>query len=169
MKTLKALRKPFETPQRSVKIKILDNFSPRPESGQEGLIMIKKWFLRVHWFLIGSTHRKQIPRYFKVSNVYWRFDTYTAWKVSKCRDFSGPYFPVFGLNTEIYFVFTLIISRFASKHLTSYSVSPIRTKYGEMLRISPCSVRMREYTDQNNSEYGHYLRSNFCKFTLLPL
>ena len=104
MKTLKALRKPFETPQRSVKIKILDNFSPRPESGQEGLIMIKKWFLRVHWFLIGSTHRKQIPRYFKVSNVYWRFDTYTAWKVSKCRDFSGPYFPVFGLNTEIYFV-----------------------------------------------------------------
>ena len=42
MKTLKALRKPFETPQRSVKIKILDNFSPRPESRQEELIMIKK-------------------------------------------------------------------------------------------------------------------------------
>ena len=40
MKILKALRKPFETPQRSVKI--LVNFSPRPESGQEGLIMIKK-------------------------------------------------------------------------------------------------------------------------------
>ena len=26
----------------------------------------------------------------------------TAWKVSECGDFSGPYFPVFGLNTEIY-------------------------------------------------------------------
>ena len=26
----------------------------------------------------------------------------TAWKVSKYRVFSGPYFPVFGLNTEIY-------------------------------------------------------------------
>ena len=25
---------------------------------------------------------------------------YTAWKVSKYRVFSGPYFPVFGLNTE---------------------------------------------------------------------
>ena len=27
---------------------------------------------------------------------------HTAWKVSKYRVFSGPYFPVFGLNTEIY-------------------------------------------------------------------
>ena len=27
---------------------------------------------------------------------------YIAWKVSKCGVFSGPYFPVFGLNTEIY-------------------------------------------------------------------
>ena len=26
---------------------------------------------------------------------------YTAWKVSKCGVISGPYFPVFGLNTEI--------------------------------------------------------------------
>ena len=28
----------------------------------------------------------------------------TAWKVSKCRVFSAPYFPVFGLNTETYSV-----------------------------------------------------------------
>ena len=26
----------------------------------------------------------------------------TAWKVSKCGVFSGPYFPVFGLNTGKY-------------------------------------------------------------------
>ena len=26
-----------------------------------------------------------------------------------------------------------------------------------ILRISPYSVRMRENTDQNNSEYGHFL------------
>ena len=32
----------------------------------------------------------------------------TAWKVSKYGVFSGPYFPVFGLNTEIYFVFLRI-------------------------------------------------------------
>ena len=29
-------------------------------------------------------------------------ETCTAWKVFKCGVFSGPYFPVFGLNTEIY-------------------------------------------------------------------
>ena len=27
---------------------------------------------------------------------------FTAWKMSKDGVFSGPYFPVFGLNTEIY-------------------------------------------------------------------
>ena len=27
---------------------------------------------------------------------------YTVWKVSKYGVFSGPYFPVFGMNTEIY-------------------------------------------------------------------
>ena len=31
---------------------------------------------------------------------------YTAWKVSKYGVFFGPYFPVFGLNTEIYGVFS---------------------------------------------------------------
>ena len=30
--------------------------------------------------------------------------TYTTWKVSKYGIFSGPYFPVFGVNAEIYFV-----------------------------------------------------------------
>ena len=42
--------------------------------------------------------------------------------------FSGSYFPVFELNTEIY------------------------------------SVRMRENADQNNSEYGHILRSDHFRF-----
>ena len=38
----------------------------------------------------------------------------------------------------------------------------IWTEYGEILRIlriSPYSVRMWENTDQNNSEYRHFLRS----------
>ena len=29
-------------------------------------------------------------------------NSYTAWKMSKYGDFSGPYFPAFGLNTERY-------------------------------------------------------------------
>ena len=35
----------------------------------------------------------------------------------------------------------------------------IRTEFGEILCIFPYSVRMRENTDQNNSEYGKILRS----------
>ena len=35
----------------------------------------------------------------------------------------------------------------------------IRTEYGEMLRISPYSVQIRENADQKNSEYGHFSRS----------
>ena len=37
--------------------------------------------------------------------------------------------------------------------------SRIWTEYGEILRISPYSVRMRENMDQNNSEYGYFSRS----------
>ena len=37
--------------------------------------------------------------------------------------------------------------------------SPIRTEYGQILHISHYSIRMRENADQNNSEYGHFLRS----------
>ena len=36
-----------------------------------------------------------------------------------------------------------------------------RTEYGETLCISPYSVRMRENKNQNNSEYGHFSRSDF--------
>ena len=41
-----------------------------------------------------------------------------------------------------------------------YVFSGIRTEYGEILRISPYTVQMRENTDQNNSGYGHFLRSD---------
>ena len=35
----------------------------------------------------------------------------------------------------------------------------IRTEYGEILRISPYLVRMRENTGQKNSKDGHFSRS----------
>ena len=38
-------------------------------------------------------------------------------------------------------------------------ISRIRTEYGEIIRISPYSIRMRANTDQNNYDYGHFLRS----------
>ena len=49
-----------------------------------------------------------------------------------------------------------------------------RIEHGEILRFSPYSVQMRENTDQNNSEYGHFLRSeclsrnNFCQLQPNP-
>ena len=39
----------------------------------------------------------------------------------------------------------------------------ILTEYGEIRSISPYSVQMRENADQNNSEYGHFLRSGWCR------
>ena len=41
--------------------------------------------------------------------------------------------------------------------------SRIRTKYGEILCISPYSLRMREIGGQKNSEYGYFLRSVLLK------
>ena len=41
----------------------------------------------------------------------------TVWKVSKYRMFSGPYFPVFGLNTEIYFVFSPNTGRYGPEKI----------------------------------------------------
>ena len=37
--------------------------------------------------------------------------------------------------------------------------SRIWTEYGEILCISSYWIRMRENADQNNSKYGHFLRS----------
>ena len=41
--------------------------------------------------------------------------------------------------------------------------SRIGTEYGEILCISPYSVRMRENADWNNTEYGHFSRSDILK------
>ena len=35
----------------------------------------------------------------------------------------------------------------------------MQTKYGEIRNISPYLVRMRENTDEKNSKYGYFLRS----------
>ena len=40
-----------------------------------------------------------------------------------------------------------------------FAFSHTRTENGEILRICEYLVRMRENTDQNNSEYGYFLRS----------
>ena len=52
-----------------------------------------------------------------------------------------------------------LLEKFPYSELFWSTFSRIRTEYGEILCISPYLVRMRENTDQNNSEYGHFLRS----------
>ena len=47
--------------------------------------------------------------------------------------------------------------------LFSSIFSCIWTKYGEIRSISPYLARMRENADQNNSEYGHFSRSEHLK------
>ena len=44
-----------------------------------------------------------------------------------------------------------------SARIRGYSGSHFPT-----LTISPYSVRIRENADQNNPEYGHFLRSDWC-------
>ena len=46
--------------------------------------------------------------------------------------------------------------------------SSIRTEYGDILCISPYSVRMRENTDQKNSEYEHFSHSDGVLFIEVP-
>ena len=43
--------------------------------------------------------------------------------------------------------------------------SHIRTQYGEIKSIFPYSVRMQENTDKNNSEYGHFSRSEKSNYS----
>ena len=59
---------------------------------------------------------------------------------------------------EVLNVPTFHCVKFPYSELFSSAFSRIRTKYGEILRVSPYSVRMPQNADQNNSEYGNVLR-----------
>ena len=51
-------------------------------------------------------------------------------------------------------------SKISNFHLTR-AFMKINIRRLEIRSISQYSVRMRENTDQNNSEYGHFLRSDY--------
>ena len=94
------------------------------------------WLMEVIWLWFSTLFQR---KHFFKSNQCLHFpnwssfirlcNTPAAWKVSKYGVFSGPYFPVFGLNTEIYSVNLRIQSEYRK----------IRTK--------------------KNSVFGHFLRS----------
>ena len=68
-----------------------------------------------------------------------------------------PHFPAFGLNTERYF-----------PHFSAFGVNTKR--YGVSLRIQSKSGKCGKNVDQNNSEYGHFLRSvkSICNAVIAP-
>ena len=55
-------------------------------------------------------------------SIFTLFNICTKWKVSKCRVYSGPYFPAFGLNTEICGVNLRIQSNCRKIRTRKYSV-----------------------------------------------
>ena len=57
------------------------------------------------------------------------------------------------------FVYITLREKYLYLELLWSVFSGIRTEYEEILHFSPYLVRMRENTDQNNTEYGHFLRS----------
>ena len=81
------------------------------------------FFFSLFDYVIAVSGRKTITE----KNLIWIVTT--AWKVFKYGVFSGPYFPVFGLNTEI------------------YSIN---------LRIQPEYTKIRT---RKKSIFGHFLRS----------
>ena len=73
---------------------------------------LKNLFRRKHSVKVNvmALYTKTKPKFKYViftqyTSIYfssWTVALYTAWKVSNYGVISGPYFPVFGLNTEIY-------------------------------------------------------------------
>ena len=72
------------------------------------------------------------------------------------RSYFGPYLPVFGLNKER--------EKCPNSELFWSVFSHIWTEYGEIRSIFPYLVRMRENTDQNNSECGVFRSVTQCYF-----
>ena len=70
---------------------------------------------------------------------YMEAHSFTTWKVSKYGVFSGPYFPVSGLNTEIYSVNLYIQYEYRKIRTRKYSVFGhfSRSVSAEFRRIHP--------------------------------
>ena len=63
--------------------------------------------------LFCSYFSKILPIFeWELTRIWKSLTKDTAWKVSKYRVSSGPYFPIFGLNTKIYSVNLLIQSAY---------------------------------------------------------
>ena len=59
------------------------------------------------------------------------------------------------------------VKKYQSSELFWSAFFCIRNEYGEIWSISPCLAQMQENAEQNNSKYGHFLRSVFFSKKIL--
>ena len=74
--------------------RIMYFYSPWKHQKNYGFLMFSGGIELDYWFKMGKMNKYQW--------CVWYHTIRTAWRVSKCVVFSGPYFPVFGLNMERY-------------------------------------------------------------------
>ena len=115
------------------------------------------WF--VNWLVIWNTRLNG----FKDSNK-----KKVAWNnISSSLDnkYSGE--PMFSLANEMLFNWRHFLKSVQMGSFFWSVFSRFRTEYGEIQSISSYSVRMRENTDQKNSVFGHYSRSEIYFIVLV--
>ena len=95
------------------------------------------------WFLYDNGLRHERVKLYKTSTKIEHFV-----KVVNCFNPSAIFTKIFQLRQNC-----------PCLELFWFTFSWIWTKYEEIICISPLSFQMRENMDQNNSKYGHVLRS----------
>ena len=98
----------------------------------------------------------------EIWNCHYQYDTKIKLRGNSAQSFEKS-LNMDSLNTKVVQkVHSLCKKRPYSEFFWSV-FSGIRTEYRGVRSISPKLVQMRENTDQKNSEYGHFLRSD-CKY-----
>ena len=86
---------------------------------------------------------------------------HTAWKVSKYGVFSGPYFPLFGLNTEIYGVNLRIQTEYRKIRTRKVSVFgnfSRSVKFAKPATFQKCKSKLQILIQVNQNKKKHKLR-----------
>ena len=115
-------------------------------SSTSGQLLIHQWIALLYW-----------------DNRYWTWKWWLGGYLIDCHNAVSDYL-LYDYMTLYYCYFCLMsFIVFGVKCLYSglfwSAFSCIQIEYGEIFCISPYPVRMRESAAQNNSEYGHFLRS----------
>ena len=104
------------------------------------------------------------------------YEIYSVWKVCKYEVFSGSYFPVFGLNREIYVLNLRIQSEYRKMRTRKYSVFGHVSRRVKLLEYNNWSVSSKFYYSKhtcsvfNNNLYqnkNNFFRNYFWKEELI--